>query len=66
MTPTKVDGGWSDWGSWSDCTTSCGPGFKSRSRLCIAPEPSGGGDSCVGEDSGTEICEEAACPGKKF
>ena len=60
-----VDGGWAEWGSWTDCTASCGEGSKSRTRTCTAPTPSGSGADCVGNSTSTEACEEAACPGKK-
>ena len=61
----EVDGGWSEWGAWTECTASCGPGTKSRSRTCSSPEPSPNGLPCSGEDSETESCEKAGCEGKK-
>ena len=61
----EIDGGWSEWEAWTECTTSCGPGTKSRSRTCSSPEPSPNGLPCSGEDSETESCEKAGCEGKK-
>ena len=43
-----VDGGFTEWSSWSDCSVSCGDGKRSRSRNCTNPEPSCGGKDCVG------------------
>lgn len=32
-----VDKTWSDWGSWSSCSTSCGrAGYQTRNRLCVS------------------------------
>ena len=59
-----VDGGWSDWGLWSDCSSSCGAGTKSRHRSCTAPAPVGSGANCVGEPNSNEVCEKPKCPGK--
>lgn len=49
-----VDGGWSDWGA---CSASCGGGTQTRS--CTNPPPSGGGNSCSGNDS--QSCNNQAC-----
>ena len=56
-----VDGGWSDWGSWSTCSTTCGEGCRSKFRTCTNPEPSGTGSLCT--DGGTVDTEiENNCP----
>ncbi|KAL5248186.1 hypothetical protein ACHWQZ_G017384 [Mnemiopsis leidyi] len=57
-----VDGEWSDYGVWSECTVSCGTGTKSRTRTCTNPAPANGGADCVGEAAETEECNTNACP----
>lgn len=56
-----IDGGWSDWGSWSSCSAPCGGGQRSRSRTCSEPAPSCGGTLCDGSDSETDSCNTASC-----
>ena len=58
-----VDGGWSAWSKWSTCSTSCGPGAKSRSRTCSNPAPKYGGMTCTGERSDKAGCTIKPCPG---
>ena len=37
MLNSVVDGGWSSWSSYGDCSKTCGGGFKTRSRLSKCP-----------------------------
>jgi len=57
-----LDGRWSSWGAWSECSSSCGVGTKLRSRSCSDPPAVYGGDPCVGEDLGASSCMVAECP----
>ncbi|XP_056020419.1 serine-rich adhesin for platelets-like isoform X3 [Ostrea edulis] len=58
-----VNGGWSAWGSYSECSASCGGGHKSRSRLCNSPVPDPDGIPCNSTESNETIeCNTDACP----
>ena len=61
---TEIDGGYSEWSSWSQCSTTCGDGHRSRGRSCTNPPPSGGGKDCAGLGPGTETrdCSNGDCP----
>ncbi|XP_055635973.1 hemicentin-1-like isoform X2 [Toxorhynchites rutilus septentrionalis] len=56
-----VNGGWSDWGSWSKCSKSCGVGVRHRKRSCNKPEPKNGGQYCEGENIEIEKCTKKTC-----
>ena len=58
-----VDGEWSDWSNYDDCTVTCGTGSQSRSRECNSPVPSNGGSNCSGETSERRDCKDTECPG---
>ncbi|XP_042148268.1 hemicentin-1 [Ixodes scapularis] len=60
--PASVNGGWSPWSLWSQCTVSCGGGTRSRSRLCNSPTPAFGGKPCQGNDIQTDFCNSNDCP----
>ncbi|XP_039859994.1 LOW QUALITY PROTEIN: SCO-spondin-like, partial [Simochromis diagramma] len=62
-----VDGGWSQWGAWTECSLSCGGGVKFRRRLCDNPSPQSGGRGCLGDaeqqrDCNTHLCTESVGP----
>ena len=56
-----VNGQWSEWSKWGDCTEKCGGGTQRRVRRCNHPAPQHGGHDCPGDDSQTRDCQ---CDGK--
>ena len=51
-----VNGMWADWMVWSQCSTTCGEGVKTRFRLCSNPKPAHGGSFCDGEFEKSTNC----------
>ena len=63
---TPIDGGWSQWTSWSSCQSNC---RQQRNRTCDSPTPLFGGADCLGnrtEFSLTPCYGDDCCPGKNF
>ena len=63
---TPIDGGWSQWTSWSSCQSNC---RQQRNRTCDSPSPLFGGVECPGnrtELSLTPCYGDDCCPGNKF
>ena len=58
-----VDGGWSMWGNWSSCSSTCGVATKTRTRTCSHPPPQNGGAQCPGNQTQMHACFDRACPG---
>uniref|UniRef100_A0AAZ1XVT6 VWFC domain-containing protein n=1 Tax=Oreochromis aureus TaxID=47969 RepID=A0AAZ1XVT6_OREAU len=56
-----VDGGWSQWGAWTECSLSCGGGVKFRRRLCDNPSPQSGGRGCLGDAEQQRACNTHLC-----
>ena len=49
--------GWSGWGAWGECSTSCGDGYRTRLRPC------GTRPNCDGHQVEKEDCSnQAPCP----
>ncbi|TNN06222.1 Hemicentin-1, partial [Schistosoma japonicum] len=58
----QLDGRWSDWSSWSECSQTCGHGTQSRIRTCTNPAPKYGGAHCFGENTEIRPCLVKFCP----
>jgi len=58
-----VNGGWSEWSYYSDCSATCGGGDKHRTRTCTNPAPSYGGDDCYGNEKEIVKCNTHDCKG---
>jgi len=59
-----VDGGYSEWTNWSQCSVSCNAGVQRRERECSNPEPKNGGKQCkqyLGESSQARPCSLQKC-----
>ena len=57
-----VDGDWSGWTEWSDCSTTCEGGVRTRSRQCDDPVPLHNGQDCVGSGLENDVCHPEPCP----
>ncbi|XP_063430248.1 uncharacterized protein LOC134712536 [Mytilus trossulus] len=57
-----IDGAWSQWGNFGQCSVTCGGGQYTRSRTCSDPYPQNGGLSCSGDSSEFTDCNTQACP----
>ncbi|KAG8170870.1 hypothetical protein JTE90_014225, partial [Oedothorax gibbosus] len=51
-----VNGGWSAWSLWTQCSVSCGQGTMDRYRSCSNPFPEEGGRNCIGKPSQSQSC----------
>ncbi|XP_078700931.1 coadhesin-like [Branchiostoma floridae x Branchiostoma belcheri] len=58
----EVDGNWSPWTAWGECTKTCGGGQQARSRECTDPAPAHGGKDCDGGTHETQACNLKPCP----
>ncbi|KAI0228940.1 Hemicentin-1, partial [Lamellibrachia satsuma] len=64
LDPCPVDGNWGPWSLMTACSTTCGPGNKTRTRTCTNPAPAGGGNECVGTNHEVKACNVLTCPGE--
>ncbi|XP_065792283.1 hemicentin-1 isoform X4 [Muntiacus reevesi] len=60
--PCPVDGNWSEWSSWEECTRSCGRGNRTRTRTCNNPSVQHGGRPCEGTAVEAIMCNIRPCP----
>lgn len=59
-----VDGNWSEWSVWEECSRSCGQGNRTRVRTCTDPPAQHGGRPCEGKAVDVAVCSVRPCPGK--
>nr|XP_058952512.1 coadhesin-like [Pocillopora verrucosa]XP_058952513.1 coadhesin-like [Pocillopora verrucosa]XP_058952514.1 coadhesin-like [Pocillopora verrucosa]XP_058952515.1 coadhesin-like [Pocillopora verrucosa]XP_058952516.1 coadhesin-like [Pocillopora verrucosa] len=61
----NIDGGYTEWSEWSECTATCGGGSRSHSRTCTNPSPKNKGKTCIEQDLGpnmeSEECNTQDC-----
>ena len=63
---SAIDGNYTEWTKWSDCSATCGNGSKTRIRSCTNPPPQYGGDNCVDLGPDTDITECNLKPCSKY
>eukprot|EP00112_Aurelia_sp_Birch-Aquarium-sp1_P013387 Seg284.3_Seg284.4 transcript_id=Seg284.3_Seg284.4/GoldUCD/mRNA.D3Y31 product="putative skeletal organic matrix protein 7" protein_id=Seg284.3_Seg284.4/GoldUCD/D3Y31 len=58
-----IDGGYSQWTGWSECSASCGGGVALRTRKCDNPKPTRKGQNCerLGPADNSRKCNQAPC-----
>lgn len=58
-----VHGGWGEWSNhWSECSTTCGLGMRTRERECDNPKPKYGGRPCEEQErQQVKYCRERDC-----
>ncbi|TRZ01006.1 hypothetical protein DNTS_013694, partial [Danionella cerebrum] len=64
VTGLTVNGGWSVWGPWSQCSRDCSSGVRNRKRTCTNPKPKYGGLTCLGPGQEFQECNTTPCPAK--
>ncbi|XP_067942024.1 coadhesin-like [Watersipora subatra] len=58
-----VHGNWAVWSLWSECSSTCAGGTRTRERTCTNPVPSLDGLHCTGETVEIGYCNEnIGCP----
>ena len=58
-----IDGNYTSWSDWSECSATCGGGQQSRLRTCTSPPPKHGGRNCseLGSAVDSQICNPDPC-----
>ena len=57
-----IDGVWSEFEEWSECTAQCGGGAQTRMRWCNNPESQFGGEECDGPETEDQERNTHECP----
>ncbi|XP_071373120.1 hemicentin-1, partial [Centroberyx affinis] len=60
--PCPVDGNWSEWSAWEECSRTCGQGNRTRVRTCSNPPAQHGGRPCEGKAVEVIMCSVRPCP----
>eukprot|EP00106_Octopus_bimaculoides_P010008 XP_014777450.1 PREDICTED: A disintegrin and metalloproteinase with thrombospondin motifs 6-like [Octopus bimaculoides] len=60
--PQSVNGGWSEWTSWTNCSRMCNGGVESSEKHCNNPKPKHGGRYCIGRRKKYRSCNTHDCP----
>ncbi|XP_052793992.1 SCO-spondin-like [Mya arenaria] len=61
--PCPMDGGYTEWSSWTACSVDCGIGMSQRKRDCSNPPPRYGGLPCIGKSTEIIDCDTGIhCP----
>ncbi|XP_049335709.1 hemicentin-1 isoform X1 [Astyanax mexicanus] len=60
--PCPVDGQWSEWSAWEECSRTCGQGNRTRIRTCSKPPAQHGGRPCEGRAVEVIMCSIKPCP----
>jgi hypothetical protein len=58
-----VNGQWSSWSAYDECSVNCGIGTRTRTRTCNNPPPQYGGLHCAGNSNQSINCTANNCPG---
>ncbi|XP_078703551.1 SCO-spondin-like [Branchiostoma floridae x Branchiostoma belcheri] len=51
-----IDGNWTPWTTWTECSQSCVGGSRYRQRSCNNPAPGFGGQDCTGPPAESQEC----------
>lgn len=57
-----INGLWSKWGDYDECSRTCGGGVQKKSRECNNPSPQHGGNYCTGDRVRYRSCNTQECP----
>lgn len=60
----RIDGNWSRWTLYTQCTKTCGGGTQHRTRTCTNPPFANGGKKCQGDSVEVLACGTVPCPGR--